>query len=335
MSQGLEIIFGAGGIGSPHVNTSNTEFSTLKGTRTALKIIRDSGIINSIDTATVYGESEAFLGELKAGTDLGFTLDTKWAGAWGGRPSLTGDEAVTGARASLKRLQVDQVDVFYTHAPDHTAPLEDQLRGINQAYLEGAFRRFGLSNYSPEEVQETYDVCKRNGFVLPTVYQGLYSPVNRTLEKNLLPLLRKLGISFRGFSPLSGGFLTKTVSQIQNGEGRFKKDFLFGMYDKQYNKPEFLQALQEWCKIAEEEGVSGAELALRWVSHHSALKKELGDGIIIGANGSKQLQKTCDILKKGPLSENAAKGIDGLWETVQSVAWSSNLEGLKDMKVEL
>jgi aflatoxin B1 aldehyde reductase len=88
-------------------------------------------------------------------------------------------------------------------------------------YKTGAFKRFGLSNYAPSDVQKAYDICKKNNWVLPTCYQGNYSPVARRQETELFPTLRKLGIAFYAYSPLAGGFLTKTVEQIKDGAGRF------------------------------------------------------------------------------------------------------------------
>lgn len=97
------------------------------------------------------------------------------------------------AHSSKKLLAVEQVDVYYVHAPD-LVPLEDTLAGINEIYKEGWFRRFGLSNFFAEDVQKVYDICKREDYPLPTVYQGDYSAIARKQEEELLPLLRKLGI---------------------------------------------------------------------------------------------------------------------------------------------
>ncbi|KAI8246917.1 hypothetical protein K4K57_006205 [Colletotrichum sp. SAR 10_99] len=124
---------------------------------------------------------------------------------------------LSSARQSIETLAIPQVDVFYLHAPVLNTPLEETLAGINDAYKAGLFRRLGLSNYPPTEVQRLYDVAKDNGFVLPTVYQGNYSAVARKPEADLFPVLRKLGISFVAYSPIAGGFLTKTREQIESG----------------------------------------------------------------------------------------------------------------------
>ena len=110
------------------------------------------------------------------------------------------------ATRSKKLLAVEQVDVYYIHAPD-VVPIEEMLAGVNKVYKEGWFKRFGLSNFLVEDVQKIYDVCKREGYVLPSVYQGDYSAIARKQEEELLPLLRKLGIV--SFSTLTIGIKMK------------------------------------------------------------------------------------------------------------------------------
>jgi aflatoxin B1 aldehyde reductase len=120
------------------------------------------------------------------------------------------------------------VDIFYIHAPDTSVPLADWLPGVQEVYKSGVFSRFGLSNFQADNVQEVYDHCKENGYVLPTVYQGNYSAVARKQDTLLFPLLRKLGISFYAYSPIAGGFLTKTKQQIEEGAGRFDQSTFIG-----------------------------------------------------------------------------------------------------------
>lgn len=146
--------------------------------------------VRKIDTAHVYGASEEILGQ--TGGSERFAIDTKAPG--GIIPGSTTTQGVQGfAHSSKKLLAVEQVDVYYIHAPD-VVPLEETLAGINEVYKQGWFRRFGLSNFFAEDVQKVYDICKREDYPLPTVYQGDYSAIARKQEEELLPLLRKLGI---------------------------------------------------------------------------------------------------------------------------------------------
>jgi aryl-alcohol dehydrogenase-like predicted oxidoreductase len=127
-------------------------------------------------------------------------------------------------------------------------------------------------------------------------------------------------MAFYAYSPLAGGFLTKTAQQIKEGAGRFGPEALGGMYRQMYVKDSYLEALSKWEVVAKEEGCSRAELAYRWVAYNSPLKKEYGDAIIVGASRVEQLEDTLTGLEKGKLSEKACKGIDDIWETIKHEA---------------
>lgn len=175
-------------------------------------------------------------------------------------------------------------------------------------------------------MEEVWNHCKEHDYVLPTVYQGNYNPVARLQETVLFPTLRKLGIAFYAYSPIAGGFLTKTKQQVLDGIGRFNPDTPVGkMYRGLYAKPAYLEALAEWERAAEEEGCDRAELAYRWVSFNSDLKADLGDAIIIGASRLEQIEQTVKALKKGPLSAKACKGIEEVWETIKHEAPLDNM----------
>jgi len=146
--------------------------------------------VRKIDTAHIYGASEEILGQTGGGKR--FEIDTKAPG--GIIPgSMTAQGVLGSARRSKKLLDIEQVDVYYLHSPD-VVPIEETLAGVNEVYKEGWFKRFGLSNFYAEDVQKVYDICKREGYPLPSVYQGDYSAIARKQEEELLPLLRKLGI---------------------------------------------------------------------------------------------------------------------------------------------
>jgi aryl-alcohol dehydrogenase-like predicted oxidoreductase len=159
---------------------------------TLLKVydaLEEAGV-RKIDTAHIYGASEEILGQ--TGGSKRFEIDTKAPG--GLIPGSMTAQGVQGfAHTSKKLLGVEQVDVYYIHAPD-VVPVEEMLAGVNEIYKEGWFKRFGLSNFLAEDVQKIYDICKREGYPLPTVYQGDYSAIARKQEEELLPLLRKLDI---------------------------------------------------------------------------------------------------------------------------------------------
>ncbi|RMZ68182.1 Aldo keto reductase [Pyrenophora seminiperda CCB06] len=290
-------------------------FKTPEQRSQVLDVLLANGVKN-IDTARLYPGSEVAIGQLSKRKE--FTIDTKLVGGFA--PGRSGkNEVIADTQDSLDVLQIDKIDIFYIHAPDTSVPFEETLAGINEAYKKGIFRRFGLSNFSAEQVQQVYDICKAKGYPLPAVYQGNYNPVARHPEKLLFPTLRKLGINFYAYSPIAGGFLTKTTADLDAGVNRFSKEALGGLYKTLYDKQPMREALSKWNELAEKEGVSKAELAYRWVAYHSALTEE-EDGVIFGASKIEQVEETSKWLKKGKLSEQAVKGIDEIWESVKSVA---------------
>ncbi|KAJ7714899.1 NADP-dependent oxidoreductase domain-containing protein [Mycena metata] len=258
------------------------------------KVLEDAGV-DTIDTARLYGDSEEWIGKTGGFAPGGGTAETI--------PQY--------AKESVQRTGVDKLDIFYIHAPDASVPLEDQLQGINTAYKAGHFKRFGLSNFTPADVQRVYDICKEKGYVLPTVYQANYSAVARKNEEVLIPTLRKLGIAF--YVPIAGGLLTKTTAQLRDrgeGAGRFAKgDNLERLYNGLYNKPSYYKALDLWEEAANEAGCSKAELAYRWVAFDSVVDAKCGDAIIFGAS------------KHSHVAETKAKAkIDEIWEIVEDDA---------------
>jgi aflatoxin B1 aldehyde reductase len=304
---GIKTVFGGGSVGFG-------VFKTVEECHEVFKILKAHGV-ETIDTAQLYGDSEKILGEAKAGEQ--FIIDTKTPGGFSSQPD-TSDVIVKNGHESSKIL--GPIDVFYIHAPSKSEPNADVLSAVNELYKAGIFKRLGLSNFLASDVQAVYDYCEKNGFVKPTVYQGNYSPVARRQDTELLPTLRKLGISFYAYSPLAGGFLTKTKQDVLDGKGRFSKEGIGALYSGMYAKPQLLDSLTEWEKIASDAGVSRAELAYRWVKYNSALKPEHGDGVIVGTSSLKQLKQTLEGLDRGPLPAQVVENIDAMWETIKHVA---------------
>lgn len=175
--------------------------------------------------------------------------------------------------------------------------------------------------------------CADNGLVRPTVYQGNYNAVARKIEVDLFPVLRELGIAFYAYSPIAGGFLTKTRAALDAGtaDGRFAvaDTPLAQMYRSFYFKPAMLDGLSKWEALAKEQGVPQAELAYRWVYYHSALDTAKGsDFVILGATKVDQITQTVEGLKRGPLKPEVVKGIEEVWESVKHEAIIDNFEGI-------
>ena len=305
----VKVIFGA-------ASYSDQGKFNKKDVRTeVLDLLLADGVTN-LDSARLYSGSEVAIGEQEKRTQ--FTIDTKLEGGFGfGGAPLTKENVIKSAQESLERVGIKQFDILYIHAPDKDTPLEQTLDGINEVYKKGTFRRFGLSNYTVQQVQEVHDVASKHGWITPSVYQGNYSPVARLQETVLFPTLKKLNIKFYAYSPLAGGFLTKTAADLDAGAGRFNEQAIGGLYSKLYDNAKMRNALIKWNEIAEKEGVSKAELAYRWVAFHSPLAEDGENGVIFGASSIKQVGETAKVFKNGKLSEEAAKGIEEIWQSVK------------------
>ncbi|KAJ7845408.1 NADP-dependent oxidoreductase domain-containing protein [Mycena olivaceomarginata] len=276
---------------------------------------------NEVDTARAYGggTSEEHLG----------ALDWKARGSVAAR--LFSGEALSHSPADLRKalkdslaaLKTDKIHMFYLHAPDRTVPFEDTLREVNKIHTEGVFERFGLSNFQSWEVAQVCEICKRNGWVMPTVYQGLYNALHRLIEAELVPCLRAYGISLYIYNPLAGGFLTSryTRDQAAFNEGeRFDPNQMQGKlhHMRYWNEPNF-KALDLLRPVITPHGITESEAALRWLAHHSVLKNELGDAVIVGASSTKHLEDNLKALDKGPLPADVVEALDAGWEQTRTL----------------
>ncbi|PYH94494.1 Aldo/keto reductase [Aspergillus ellipticus CBS 707.79] len=325
-SAGMKVIFGAMTIGKSGVEMARIH--SLDETKAVLDMFQEYGH-DTVDTARVYsgGSSEEYLGALDC-PSRGIKLDTKLYPT-AIRPVLSPDELYhhsledlrRGLLNSLKVLKVDKVTTWYLHGPDRTVPFVDTLRAVNELYKEGLFERYGISNYQAWEVAQMCELCEKNGWVKPDVYQGLYNALHRAVEAELFPCLRYYGLSFYCFNPLAGGFLTSryTRGMTDFEEGcRFDPKFQRGKQSQsRYFDNLFFDALDILRPVAKEHGLSEAECALRWLSHHSQLKQERGDGIIIGASSLKHLEENLEALSKGPLPEDVVQALNQGWEVVR------------------
>ncbi|KAH8589432.1 NADP-dependent oxidoreductase domain-containing protein [Bisporella sp. PMI_857] len=297
-----------------------------------IAIMRKHGITN-LDTARSYGmgASEEAIGKKNFGAE--FNVWTKAPTGLGGGAGKR-ENILEQGRKSNEVLKLSKIPVYFLHAPDESVPVAETLDAIQMLYREGRFEKFGLSNMSRDQVLEHYNYAKSQNFVLPTVYQASYSPAVRGIETALFSTLRELGISIQAYSPLAAGFLSKTVEQIENGHGteRWDPNSPYGMVNRHlYYKPSYIKMLTEYGKLSEESGVSKVGLAYRWVRYHSALKGELGDEMIIGANSAKQFRETVEEIEKGSLEQWIVERIDGLWELVKDDAPVNNLKAIREV----
>ncbi|KAJ4926784.1 hypothetical protein JOQ06_014530 [Pogonophryne albipinna] len=286
-----------------------------------VKTFMDRGHV-MVDTAFMYvdGKSETVIGGMNLPKTV--SIATK-ANPWDGK-TLKPESVRSQLEISLQRLRTNSVELFYLHAPDHQNPIQDTLKACNDLHKEGKFKEFGLSNYASWEVAEIASICRHNNWIVPTVYQGMYNATTRQVETELLPCLRYFGMRFYAYNPLAGGLLTgKYHYQDKEGsqpEGRFFGNNWAAAYRDRYWKPSQFDAIK--VVIEALETVYGSEkptmtsAAMRWMYHHSQLKGDLGDGVIIGMSTMDQLQQNLAAAEEGPLDERVVNAFNDAWNLV-------------------
>jgi aflatoxin B1 aldehyde reductase len=294
-----------------------------------LTLFKDYGH-NELDTARAYGggTSEKLLCQLGAQTEQNFRLATKCFPNFG--PSTLGskvgyDHSPEGLRKnlsdSMEALGVKKIDIFYLHAPDRRTPFEVTCDTVNQLYKEGHFDQFGLSNYPSWEVAQIWTYCRDKGYLLPTIYQGMYNAITRAIEPELIPCLRKFNIAFYAYNPLAGGFFTGRYSNksesVESGS-RFDPEMRQGkVYRQRYWNDTFFGALELVKPVTDKNNLTLSEVALRWISHHSALSKQYNDAVIIGASSVGHLDQNLKDFEKGPLPQDVINILDEAWAFVK------------------
>jgi aflatoxin B1 aldehyde reductase len=315
------------------LGVEQTRVHNLEDVGTMLDVFQSHGH-NRIDTARVYGQgsSEEYLGELKW-QDRGITMDTKLyptAGRSTAVPQIS--HSPSDLRKfllqSLSALKTKKVDMWYLHAPDRTTPFENTLRAVDELHKEGLFDQFGLSNFMSWEVAQINEICIRNGWIRPSVYQGVYNAIHRSIEAELFPCLRHYSMGFFAFNPLAGGYLTSRYHREPTRDGvektsRFDPSTVQGKrYRARYWNDTMFDALDIIRSTIGKYQLTEAECALRWIMHHSQLRAESGDAVIVGASSINHLKENLDDMEKGPLPEEVLQALDKAWEISKGVVWN-------------
>ncbi|KAI1139951.1 Aldo/keto reductase [Hypoxylon sp. FL0543] len=310
------IYFGTSLFGSSHAPALQDEANVSQ----FLDALRDAGV-SQIDTAARYppdnhGASERMLGRVRAGA-RGFTINTKVLFAGQNSDGTLSKEAVRKSVAnSLQSLGVEKLGILYAHTPDETTPLAEQAEALNEQYQKGFCEKIGLSNFPLDMLESFIEICEREGYVKPSVYQGQYNLICRGPEKDLIPFLRKHNMTFNAYSPLGGGFLTGKLTQGK-AEGTRLRSAYGAHFAAWYDKPEFHDAVRKLLEVIEPLGITPPEAALRWVAYHSALGEN--DGIILGATKLEQLKPNLVDIEKGPLPQEVVDVITDIGKTIDAM----------------
>jgi len=262
---GPELTVSAIGIGCmPMIRDGNISYGAAtddESTRTIHRAI-DLGV-TFFDTAELYGPftNEELVGAAIKGKRDGLVIATKFAMKWDGDQIAGLDGSPANARraceASLKRLGIDVIDLFYQHRVDPAVPIEETVGGMAELVREGKIRHIGLSEAGPETL-------RRAAAVHPiAALQTEYSLWERDVEEEILPVCRELQIGFVPYSPLGRGFLAGGITSLdqlpaddwRHNDPRYSAE----------NLPRNLKVVEAIGAVAARHGVSNAQVALAWL----------------------------------------------------------------------
>jgi aryl-alcohol dehydrogenase-like predicted oxidoreductase len=253
-----------------------------------VKAAFDQGV-NFIDTANVYsfGESETLLGQ--AIKDTGIPRDqlivaTKSTGPMNETPNGRGQSRhhiFNEVDASLKRLQLDHIDLYQFHGFDPLTPLEESLGALNDLVRMGKIRYIGLCNMTAWHIMKSLAISKEKNYACPISSQSYYTIAGRDIEREIFPLLNDQKLGLLVWSPLAGGFLSgKFKNHGPLPENARRNDFDF----PPVNRERAYACIEAMEPIAKNHGVSVARVALAWL-----LSKEEVTSVIVGAKRIDQL----------------------------------------------
>lgn len=268
--------------------------------------------INFFDSANVYerGEGERVMaGALKEYPRESYVITTKAFWPMGEGPNdrgLSRKHVIEQANASLKRMNLDYVDIFYCHRYDPETPVEETLRAIDDLIRQGKILYAGVSEWSAVQIEEAVRVADKFLLDRIVVNQPVYNMLNRYIEKEVIPVSSKHGIGQVVFSPLAQGILTgkykgNTIPEDSRASNAEINNFMKGMLtETTFTKVEQLE------KIAKELVITLPSLALAWI-----LRQPNVSSALIGASRPSQVEENVKAVEIELTSEVIEK-IEGI-----------------------
>ncbi|MFP4145932.1 MAG: aldo/keto reductase [Phycisphaeraceae bacterium] len=244
-------------------------------------------------------EFKAHRDELIVSSKAGYRM---WPGPYGDAGSRK--YLLASLDQSLDRLQLDYVDIFYSHRFDARTPLEETIGALDSAVRQGKALYAGISNYPAHAVVESARIARELGTPL-VIEQSPYNMFRRDIEADVIPQTGRMGMGMIVFSPLAQGLLTpKYLGGIPEDSRAASES---GFLKKEQITPELRTKLNQLAVIAEERGQSLAQMAINWV-----LRDERVVSALVGASRVSQIEDNARALEADPLSEDQLERIDAI-----------------------
>lgn len=237
--------------------------------------------------------------ELVISTKAGYRMWDGPYGEWGSRKTL-----ISSCDQSLKRMNLDYVDIFYHHRPDPETPVEESMQALDHIVRSGRAIYVGLSNYSTADAEKAFAILRELG-TPGVIYQGRFNMLGRHLESSgMFEMLCNTGVGAICFSPLAQGLLSsRYLSGIPENSRAARDHFL----KKSSITPELLQKITALAAIAEERGQTLSQMALSWI-----LSRKGVTSVLCGASSPAQIAECAKAMANCTFSEAEYAGIDAI-----------------------
>jgi aryl-alcohol dehydrogenase-like predicted oxidoreductase len=248
--------------------------------------------VNFFDTANMYelGEAEKVMGKtLSAYPRESFVLATKVYHKMGDGPNdlgLSRKHIMEQCHASLRRLGVDYIDIYYCHRFDRETPLEETLRALDDLVTSGKILYVGVSEWTPAQITEAFAIADKLLLDKLVVHQPVYNMFRRNIEKEIIPLGETKGFSQVVYSPLNQGILTGKYRRGQAIPSDSRA--AHRNWNEKHLNENILQKVESLEQIAEELGLKVSQLALAWVLRMGNIASAL-----VGASRPEQVEENC------------------------------------------
>ncbi|WP_428943675.1 L-glyceraldehyde 3-phosphate reductase [Pantoea sp. FN060301] len=237
--------------------------------------------------------------ELIISSKAGYTMWDGPYGDWGSRKYL-----IASLNQSLKRMNLDYVDIFYHHRPDPETPLEETMMALDHIVRQGKALYIALSNYPAQRAQEAITILKELGTPC-LIHQPKYSMFERTPEEGLLDVLTEEGVGCIGFSPLAGGVLTDRYLNGIPEDSRAASGSKFLSGDQLTT--EKMEKVRQLNELAQQRGQKLSQMALAWI-----LRGDRVTSVLIGASKTSQIDDATGMLANREFSQAELDRIDAI-----------------------
>jgi L-glyceraldehyde 3-phosphate reductase len=245
----------------------------------------------------LHRELKEYRDELIISTKAGYLM---WPGPYGDHGSRK--YMLASLDQSLKRMNLDYVDIFYSHRPDPYTPLEETMGALHTAVQQGKALYIGISNYNEDQTRRAVKILRDLGTPC-LIHQPRYNMLDREIENGLLEAAVESGIGIIPFSPLAQGLLTNRYLKGVPKDSRMAKPHGFLKKDKL--TPEVLRKIAHLNHLANERRQSLAQMAISWLLKHPGITS-----VLVGASKENQLKECVDAQNSPPFTEEELGKID-------------------------